>query len=183
MDLLNFLEFDLPLHPLIVHFPIALAIFLPILSITIFILFRNTVMYKKAWILVVLFSGIYAVTALIAEETGESEETKVERYVGESAMEKHEELGERIPKVSWVLFVLSIIPLITNKTILSQSIFIAASIAGVYPIYQAGHSGAELVYKYGAANAHAKKLLEYKRDNGGKIYFKNREDLERKTGD
>ena len=152
--------FDLPLHPIVVHFPIAIGFLLPFLSLMLLILIKKNILPPMAWSIVVLLSGIYLGTAFIAEEMGERDEKKVEEVVGHDPLEEHEEKGELIPWIAATIFLISLTPLALNKKLEMQLLTIVISFVGLYPLMEAGHTGGELVYKYGAAQAHMTETQE-----------------------
>lgn len=91
----------------------------------------------------------------LALETGEQQEEAVEAVVAESAIEAHEEAAERFLWLGATLLVLSSLGLVSGRiggaarwTGAAGSLLLLA--AGV----QVGHSGGELVYRHGAADAY-----------------------------
>jgi len=145
---------DLPLHPIVVHFPIAVGMLLPVFGLGFWLLIRTEVLPKKAWIVVTALALFYLGTAFMAEEMGERDEGAVERVVGEEAMKRHEEAGERMPAVAGVIFLFSIVPLLLKNKEFPVIAFVVASALGTLPLVHAGHTGGELVYVHGAAQAH-----------------------------
>ena len=70
-----------PLHPAMVHFPIALASLVPMFAILAAIAIRAGWISARAWLVVVLMQAMLAGSAWVAHETGENEEEKVEKVV------------------------------------------------------------------------------------------------------
>lgn len=141
-----------PLHPAVVHIPIAIAIILPVLITLSMVLIRRGTTQGVAWLPVAVLSFFLFSGALLAQNTGESEEEAAEEIVEEQYIEEHEEQAELFTIVAGVLFAVSIRGL-AGRQIGNWSRIGAAgvSILLVVLAFQTGHSGGELVYKHGAA--------------------------------
>jgi uncharacterized membrane protein len=147
-----------PLHPAVVHFPIALATLVPLFAALVLLAIRAGATPARTWAVVVLMQAILVGSAWLALETGEDEEEHVEKVVAEKYIEEHEEAAE------WVLY-----------ASLAGLAFAAGGLAGGHAggwlrvgalvvslatlgaAVRTGHLGGELVYRHGAANAHAEK--------------------------
>ena len=70
-----------PLHPAIVHFPIALALLIPVFSMLGILAIRSDLLPRRVWWGVVLLQALLVGFAWLATETGENEEERVERVV------------------------------------------------------------------------------------------------------
>jgi len=146
--------FDLPLHPVVVHFPIVLGILLPLAALAFWWAMKKGHLPFNAWILIVVLALGYGVSSYIAVEMGEEDEEKVEEVVSEKVIEEHEEAGELILWVSGGLFLFSLVGLYRKDLhAIRLGVGILALVA-VVPLVDAGHTGGKLVYQYGAANAH-----------------------------
>lgn len=146
--------FDLPLHPIAVHFPIVIGMTLPFIAMFLWWAIKKGHVQQKAWILITALALAYGASALVASELGEDDEDKVEKVVSEKVIEEHEEAAERIPWVAGALVVLSFGGLMARPGPKAQIAFVALSLIALAPLVNAGHTGGELVYHYGAANAH-----------------------------
>ena len=83
-----------PLHPVLVHFPIALTTLL--LPVAVYGLIASHRQGKRrAWVPTMALASLALAAALIAQQAGDREEHRVERWVGKVAMEHHEEQAER----------------------------------------------------------------------------------------
>lgn len=147
--------FGIPLHPLIVHFPIVLVILLPISAIVALWAIRRGTTPRRAWAVPLAFAATLSISSFVATRTGENEEDRVERVVAERALHDHEEAGERFLMLSGVLLVVATIGLVPGTLgqaarLLSTAGAVALIAAGI----QVGHSGGSLVYKHGAASAY-----------------------------
>ena len=76
----------LPLHPLVVHFPIVLTFLLPISVLAALWVIRKGTTPRRAWAVPVALAAALSLSAFAAVETGENEEDRVERVVGDAAL-------------------------------------------------------------------------------------------------
>ena len=93
----------------------------------------------------------------VAFETGEQEEDRVERIVAEDLIEEHEEGAERFLLLAGLGLLVSGAGLFSGHAgstgrIVGSIVTIAVLAVAV----SVGHSGGDLVYKHGAANAYIK---------------------------
>lgn len=100
--------FDLPLHPIVVHFPIVLGFLLPFLAILLWWAIKKLQWTPKVWALVSAVALVYCLFATTAVLLGEEDEEKVEKVVSEKIIEEHEEAGELIPWFAGTLFLVSL---------------------------------------------------------------------------
>ena len=147
-----------PLHPLVVHLPLALAVVVPVLAIgALFYAWRRGIS-RRAWAVVFLLQAGLVAGGFAALSTGEADEHRVERVVAESAIERHEESGERFVWASAGVLGLMLLPLLTRRATLRRAtigVAAAGSVATVALAVDPGHKGGELVYENGAALAYA----------------------------
>jgi uncharacterized membrane protein len=144
-----------PLHPAVVHFPIALAVLAPVVAIAALGAIRTGWIPARAWIAVVALQAALVGSTLVAIETGEDQEEKVEDVVAERHIEAHAEAAERF------LYVAIGAALVSATGLLSgglggtgRAVTVAAGLAVLAAGVYVGHLGGELVYKYGAARAY-----------------------------
>ncbi len=146
--------FDLPLHPVVVHFPVVLGILLSFVALVLWWAIRKDHIHPYTWVLVTALALGYGVSSYIAVEMGEEDEEKVEEVVSEKVIEEHEEAGELILWVSGGLFLFSLAGLYRKDLHAARLGVAILALAAVVPLVDAGHTGGKLVYQYGAANAH-----------------------------
>lgn len=146
--------FDLPLHPIVVHFPIVLGSLLPVLVILLWWAIKKWQWEPKVWALVSAVALVYCLFAVTAVQLGEEDEEKVEKVISEKAIEEHEEAGELIPWLAGTLFLVSLGGFTVKYSKQAKVVMIVLSLVGVVPLVNAGHTGGELVYEHGAAIAH-----------------------------
>lgn len=149
-----------PLHPAIVHLPMALAVLLPLVSVLGYAAIYQQWLPVRAWSGVVLLTGALVLGSWAALETGEQDEERVERVVAESRIEAHEEAAEAFAALGLVLFVIAAAGLTAGRVgelarLASLPLSLALLVAGV----RVGHAGGELVYQHGAAQAHVEAAI------------------------
>jgi uncharacterized membrane protein len=147
-----------PLHPAVVHFPIALSALIPLFAALILLAIRAGRMPARAWAVVVLMQALLVVSAWVAHDTGHDQEERVEKVVKESLIEEHEEAAD------WVFW-------LAVAGLAPAGLGLAAGSAGVWgragalaialftlaAAVRTGYLGGELVYRHGAANAYVEK--------------------------
>ena len=157
----------IPLHPLVVHFPVVLAVLLPISVLVALLLIRKGATARRVWSLPVAIAAALAVSAWVATETGESQEDRVERVVARGALHGHEEAAERFLVLSGVLVLVAAAGLARGTVGRAARLVTAAGALGVVAAgVQVGHSGGVLVYRHGAASAYADPLPTRNREIG-----------------
>jgi uncharacterized membrane protein len=144
-----------PLHPAIVHLPIALAVLLPLFAIGGLIAVNRGASPRSAWGITVALAAALVATGLIAKETGEDGEDQVERIVPKAAFEAHEEAADRFVVIGLSVFALSLLGL--RRDAIGNAGRIVATVGTVAVLaagYSVGHAGGQLVYQHGAASAY-----------------------------
>jgi len=144
-----------PLHPAIVHFPVVLAILLPIFALGALWTVRRGATPRRAWAVPVALSAALALSAWVAVRTGEAQDERVERVVPGQPLETHEEAAELFLTLSGVLVLVAaagLAPGVAGR--LARLLATGGAIALVVVAADVGHSGGELVYRHGAASAY-----------------------------
>lgn len=144
-----------PLHPAVVHLPIALTLLVPVFAVGTLIAIRRGARPLRAWGITTALLATLSLSAWVSLETGDDEEEKVEQVVPETALETHEEAAEAFLALSLVVLGIAGVGLL-NGRVGSAARFVAAAgtLALVVAGYNVGHSGGLLVYEYGAASAY-----------------------------
>jgi uncharacterized membrane protein len=145
-----------PLHPAVVHFPIALAVIAPLVAAIVGLAIRSRAVGPRGWALAVLFQALLVGSAWVALETGEDEEERVEKVVAERHIEEHEEAAKRLLGLAALALVVSLGGLASGRV--GNAARIGTLVAGATVLAGAvavGHSGGELVYRHGAGAAYA----------------------------
>jgi hypothetical protein len=144
-----------PLHPAIVHFPIVLAFLLPLVAAVAVWRIHRGANHRRAWIAPLIAAGVLAVSAWAAVETGEDQDERVERVVASKPLSAHEEMAETFLASSAALVLIAGVGLIVGGIGRAARIVTAAGSAALLIVAaRVGHSGGELVYRYGAAAAY-----------------------------
>lgn len=147
--------FGMPLHPILVHFPVVLAMLLPILVLMAWLTSLRATSGRKAWLAVTLFHALLFASGFAAVQTGEEDEEQVEKVLAtEDPLETHEEKGELLLKVTGASLLATALGLAPGLLGLSGRVLGSlASLSILFLAVQAGHTGGKLVYQYGAAAA------------------------------
>ena len=90
----------------------------------------------------------------MALRTGEQDEDLVEKFVSENLIEAHEEWGELVLWMGIGVCALLLAQVLFKRFNFLKLLTLLFALAAVFPMIQAGHTGGELVYKHGAAQAH-----------------------------
>ena len=144
-----------PLHPAIVHLPIALAVLIPAFSILGAGLIYKTLLPARSWALIILLQASLFGSGWIAFETGEHEEDRVEHIVAEDLIEEHEEAAEGFLLLAGLGLLTSGAGLFSERRgTMGRILGSVVSVAVLASAFSVGHTGGELVYKHGAANAY-----------------------------
>ena len=145
----------LPLHPVVVHFPIVLAVLLPIFALGALWAIRKGSTPRRAWSMPLAVAVALAVSAFVAVETGEAEDERVESVVPERPLETHEEAAELFLMLSGGLALLTAVGLVRGRIGgVARGLGTAGAVGLVAVAAYVGHSGGMLVYEHGAASAH-----------------------------
>ena len=144
-----------PLHPALVHMPVALVVLAPPIALLAVLSIRRGLLPARSWAGVVLIQALLVGSTWLAVETGEREEEAVERFVAERHIEAHEEAAERMLWLTVAAFGISLLGLSSGRWgSLARLASLATGLAVLASGVQVGHSGGELVYRHGAASAH-----------------------------
>jgi uncharacterized membrane protein len=147
-----------PLHPSIVHLPLALTFILPALVLVFALMIRRNKMAPQAWLIIIGLQLLTTVSGYVALETGEDEEHQVEKVVDKKIIHEHEERAEVFVGATVVALVVSVATFFLLKDIQFYLHLTIALISLItcFLAYRTGSSGGELVYRHGAASAYVK---------------------------
>lgn len=147
---------DLPVHPKLVHLPIALAVLMPLLTSGLLLAWWRGLWPKHTWWLAACGQALLLASGLFAMRSGEADEERVERIVPEVALAAHEAAAETFLWGGGVVLGLALAPLLLRSRRAAQ-VAGALTVAGTVTVlvlgYRVGQKGGELVYRHGAGAA------------------------------
>ena len=147
--------FPTPLHPAVVHLPMALAVLVPVFALVALIAVRRGAKPLRAWGVAVAMFAALSGSAWVSIETGEDQEEKVERVVPEAAFEAHEDAADAFLWLSVAVLGVAGVGLLNGRAgAVGRGIATAGSVALLLAGYRVGLSAGELVYTHGAAGAY-----------------------------
>jgi len=144
-----------PIHPAVVHIPIALALVIPLFAVGALLAIRAGHAPRAMWSGVVLLSFILLLGSWVAMESGEADEERVESVVAERYIEAHEHAAEFFIVLAGALAVVALLG--TGPGAFggyARIVTVVLSIALLASATRVGHLGGALVYEHGAAQAH-----------------------------
>lgn len=144
-------------HPKVVHIPIALGMLMPLVAGGVLLAWWRQWLPARGWVIVVALQAILLGSGIVALQTGESEEERVERVVPEQAIEEHEEAAEVFVWASGAVLGAMLLGLATTKRRAGLPLAALGTLGTLVVLglgYQTGQAGGELVYQHGAASAY-----------------------------
>ena len=145
-----------PLHPAVVHFPVVIAFLLPFFATGAVWMIRRGAAPRRAWSVPLALAAVLWLSAWAAVETGEDQDERVERVVAEQPLSTHEDMAEMFLTASLVVMLIAGAGMAPGKFgRAGRALAVAGSVALVVGAARVGHSGGQLVYRYGAASAYA----------------------------
>lgn len=147
----------LPWHPAIVHFPIALAVLIPVLGAVLWWVARADDQLAK-WVFRLPLGGqvLALATAVIAQRTGDGDHSRVEEIVDAAIISAHEDAGEFFTIATGVVLAIWFASALAREAKVARNAALIAIVAGLVACglgLRAAHFGGELVYTHGAAEA------------------------------
>ena len=116
------------LHPKIVHIPLALAIILPLLNLSLVLSWWKRWLPRQVWIISACLHALMTFTAFVAMQTGETDEHTVERVVSEHEIDEHEEAAELFLWVSVIALLLALVAAIADQEKLGLKYALATTV-------------------------------------------------------
>jgi hypothetical protein len=145
-----------PLHPAVVHLPIALTLLVPLFAIGALWAIRRGARPMRSWGIATALFAALTLSSWAAVETGEQTGETVENVIAEAPIETHEEAAERFLVLSLAVLGVALVGLRTGR--LGEGARLLGTLGALVLVgagWQVGHSGGALVYQHGAASAYA----------------------------
>jgi hypothetical protein len=150
-----------PLHPALVHMPLALAVLIPLLALLAAVAIARAWGDRSLWAGIVLLQVLFAGSGWIAAEAGEDEEEVVEEIVGHDLIHEHEEAAERLVWLAALAVPLAAAGSLHGRVgAAARGLHVVASLGILAAAWSVGASGGALVYEHGAASAYTRPQAE-----------------------
>lgn len=143
----------MPLHPLVVHIPIAFALTSPILGIAALVMTRRGNSSRSIWVLNVVWQVLLAASTYGAMAAGEIDRGRVEERVGKDLVDWHERAATIVLISSIASAALA--ALAAKKGGVFEGALIVLQFGILTAAVITGKLGGELVYVHGAIGAPA----------------------------
>jgi uncharacterized membrane protein len=144
-----------PLHPAVVHLPIALAVLMPLFAVVALVAIAKGGAPARVWGLVLALQVLLTGSAWFAMETGEHEEERVEKVVEEHHIHEHHEAAEWFLYVAGSTAVLMAAGLLRDRPgRVARLVAAFGSVVVLATAARTGYLGGELVYRHGAGRAY-----------------------------
>jgi len=146
----------MPLHPLLVHMPLGLALLLPALAIAVTWALWTGRLQPRAWLSIVLLQALLVGAGLLALNTGQHEGDRVEAFVPKMALETHEEYAEQFLWIAGITLAVSAVVLAVPRSAVRPltSVAILGTLMVAGAALRVGHAGGRLVYVHNAGAAY-----------------------------
>jgi uncharacterized membrane protein len=145
-------------HPKIVHIPIALGMLMPLIAVGSLVAWWKEWLPARSWILVIVLQAALVGAGIVALQTGEAEEERVEVVVSEQFIEPHEEAAEAFVWAAGGVLGIMLLALALSRGRAGLAVAAAATMGTLVVFgfgYRTGEAGGDLVYRHGAAQAYA----------------------------
>ena len=143
---------ELPLHPGLVHLPIGIAFATPLVALAISFAIIRSWLPRGAWVLVVGLAALQLGTAMVARQSGEEEEERVEKSVPKEAIHEHELAANFFVGSTGLMGLLAAAALLLRKEKPFRAATMALALLFFWPLtvgLRTGHLGGKLVYVHG----------------------------------
>lgn len=145
---------SLPLHPVMVHLPLALALLMPAIAAVGAWAILTRRAGRRAWLGIVALQLLLVAGSVVALKTGEQEEERVESVVPEAALHQHEEYAEQFAWGGALVLGLTLLVLVPAASRVAAVTTLAGTLAVAGLALRVGHAGGQLVYVHNAGAAY-----------------------------
>ncbi len=141
-----------PLHPAVVHLPMALAVLVPLFAVVALVAVQRGARPLRSWGVAAAMFALLAVSSWVSIETGEDQEDRVESIVPDAVLDTHEDAAEQFLWLAVAVFGVATVGVLQGRIGNTARVLATVGSLGLLVAgYRVGHSGGELVYTYGAA--------------------------------
>lgn len=146
---------SLPLHPVMVHLPLALALLMPLFAAAAAWGLWTGRLGRRAWLATVALQLLLVATAIVAIKSGEREEDRVEAVVPKTALHLHEEYAEQFTWGAALVLGFALVAFVpaAGRSFALMTLIGTIAVAGL--ALRVGHAGGQLVYVHNAGAAYA----------------------------
>ncbi len=145
-------------HPKLVHIPIALALLMPLVAGGLLLAWWRQWLPARAWVIAVALQAVLVGTGVLAVQSGEADEDRVESVIAERFIEQHEQAAELFVWASGGVLAVMLLGFLLSSRRTGQLAGALATLGTLVVLwlgYQTGQAGGELVYRHGAAQVYA----------------------------
>ncbi len=172
-----------PLHPAVVHLPVAIAVLVPIVAVATLWFIRRGAKARTAWGVTVALLGALLLSGWVSLKTGEQQEERVEDVVAERSIHTHEEAAELFLLTTAAVLGLSLAGLARGRIGQAGRVVATLGTVGILGAgWNVGHTGGMLVYRDGAASAYVSDG-QIRSEGGDVIQPRRAGEDERRTGE
>jgi uncharacterized membrane protein len=146
----------MPLHPRLVHLPLALAVLMPLVALAIGVAWWRGQLPRRAWALVVGLQSVLVLSGFAALSSGQLDAERVAAIVARAAIEQHDDAASTFVCGALGLLGLMATALIAKNDAQARRLSAASVMGAVFVLwlgYRTGEAGGRLVYEHGAARA------------------------------
>lgn len=140
-----------------VHLPLGLAFVLPALAIGFGWALWTGRVRRRAWLAIVALQAVLLAGGLLAMNTGEREEDRVESVVPRAALHQHEAYAEQFVWAAGITFVLAGLVLVSPGRTIARWLTLGTAVGTLIvagTAIRVGHAGGQLVYVHNAGAAY-----------------------------
>jgi len=148
----------LPLHPKLVHLPIALAVLMPLIAGGLLVAWWRGALSRRTWLIAITLQAALVGSGFAAMWSGGEEEERVEAVVPEAAIAAHEDAADVFVWGAVGVLGLAIGAMLIRRERGAQVLAAVATVGTLAVLglgYRVGQAGGRLVYEYGAASVYA----------------------------
>lgn len=147
----------MPLHPAIVHLPLALTFVLPALILVFIWAIRSGKMSREMWVVIVGLQLLITASGYLALETGETDEDKVAKVAGIVLVQTHEQTAEIFVGTTVVSLAVGVVAIFLQAQfqLYARLAVLVLSLLSCVFAFKTGEIGGEIVYAQNGASVHA----------------------------